>query len=790
MRYFIFFIFSCVGVLSLGQNAVQIVTDVQYTFNPRPITSLNTQNSEFGPVWFDYNIIFASTREHDYLNLGENQWKKKKQYNLYVAQMAVEEGQLMSDSIAQLKFFDDQLNHYLHTGPACYSMTGDTLFFTQVIKTKKRNKKIYRPVLFVTFKKKNGEFSRPEQLQFIDPQYNYAHPAFDSFERCLYFSSNCDSTRDDEDIYSVRWKEDGTWTTPENLGEAVNTTHDEMFPFIFNGNELFFASEREEGMGGLDLYWSYKGKEGWHNTRNLGPSINSDKDDFSFSMHENGKVCFFASEQSGNDDLFFSKVNRKIITRKRGQIKGQFVFRHLKKDAFGLEVQLIDNDGIVMDETTTDSSGNFYFDKLVGDQSFIIKTKGNEDDELILKIYDKNGKKIAVLLSNDSEEYAYKKLERDEADILSLLETVEDEFDLEGQFLYEKLPGEFPNGLEVKIVNEDDEVLYTTKTDELGNFKFKKLSGDQKMYLTLNAAASDDFILLIYNNKGDVIARLTRGDDDEFNYRRLHGDYQNNLELITAQEEDIVMSDSYKSITGEIDFKKLDGFFEDGLTVVAYNDQLEPIDTTTTSPTGTFVFKKLAKDETVLFFKVIDADSYNEDDLFLYITNAKGEKVVKLVKNGDNMFAYRPLADDQATLHTKEDDEDEILFEEEHEKETTIMSKEIAENSIFFDVNSSYFNTRNRVKLNKILTELKNQSGTIAVNSYADSRAPSEYNMWLSERRSQRVVDYLIQNGIPADRIVQNHYGESRLFNDCEDGVDCPEEQHQLNRRTEIVLQK
>ncbi len=73
---------------------------------------------------------------------------------------------------------------------------------------------------------------------------------------------------------------------------------------------------------------------------------------------------------------------------------------------------------------------------------------------------------------------------------------------------------------------------------------------------------------------------------------------------------------------------------------------------------------------------------------------------------------------------------------------------------------------------------------TIELGSHTDSRAPEDYNLKLSQKRAQSCVDYLTQKGISKDRLTAVGYGETRLVNDCADGVDCTEEQHQENRRT------
>jgi outer membrane protein OmpA-like peptidoglycan-associated protein len=76
----------------------------------------------------------------------------------------------------------------------------------------------------------------------------------------------------------------------------------------------------------------------------------------------------------------------------------------------------------------------------------------------------------------------------------------------------------------------------------------------------------------------------------------------------------------------------------------------------------------------------------------------------------------------------------------------------------------------------------------IEISSHTDSRSSKQYNLKLSQQRADAVVDYFLKNGIAKDRISGIGYGESRLVNRCADGVDCTEEEHAQNRRTEFKV--
>lgn len=76
----------------------------------------------------------------------------------------------------------------------------------------------------------------------------------------------------------------------------------------------------------------------------------------------------------------------------------------------------------------------------------------------------------------------------------------------------------------------------------------------------------------------------------------------------------------------------------------------------------------------------------------------------------------------------------------------------------------------------------------IEIRSHTDARSSDAYNLRLSENRARAVVDYLKARGIDPKRLVARGYGEKELLNDCGNGVDCAEDQHQMNRRTEFKI--
>jgi len=108
---------------------------------------------------------------------------------------------------------------------------------------------------------------------------------------------------------------------------------------------------------------------------------------------------------------------------------------------------------------------------------------------------------------------------------------------------------------------------------------------------------------------------------------------------------------------------------------------------------------------------------------------------------------------------------------------------------IYFDFDKSYIRPDAEIELAKILAALREYPEiVIHIESHTDSRGSDAYNEDLSERRAQSTLNWLISKGIDRSRLTAKGYGESQLVNECENGVPCSAEKHQLNRRSMFII--
>ncbi len=118
------------------------------------------------------------------------------------------------------------------------------------------------------------------------------------------------------------------------------------------------------------------------------------------------------------------------------------------------------------------------------------------------------------------------------------------------------------------------------------------------------------------------------------------------------------------------------------------------------------------------------------------------------------------------------------------------LNKVLDLNPIYFDLDESYIRPDAEIELQKVIALMKQYPTLkIDVRSHTDSRNTHEYNMKLSQRRNVATMKYMIEKGgIDASRLTGRGYGETQLVNGCADGIECSEEMHQLNRRSEFII--
>ncbi len=224
--------------------------------------------------------------------------------------------------------------------------------------------------LFVS-EKIGSEWTKPVNMGTpINSGHFESQPSFSSDGKTLYFIRGMlqkGSLRDTklQDIYKCEILPNGSWSTPQKLGDHINTPgREESVQIHPDGQTLYFSSEGHVGMGGLDIYMCRMQPDGeWGKPVNLGYPINTHKDENSLLVSSKGEIGFFASDREGGYgslDLYQFEMPKKFQPITTTFMKG-IVYDSLTKKPLAADFQLIDlsNDKVYKRAIANSGNGEF-----------------------------------------------------------------------------------------------------------------------------------------------------------------------------------------------------------------------------------------------------------------------------------------------------------------------------------------------------------------------------------------------------------------------------------------------
>lgn len=278
----------------------------------------NSDADDFSPSFYEDGLIFTSDRPLETLSQRSAAWDDRPFLNLFKVKIApLDTAALTSCTYMHTKpiVLEEPLNSKFHEGSAVFSPDGKEVFITrsQIAEEGFTPKGSDRLSLYHA-KKLLDRWTIPEPVSFNGDNFSIAHPALSPDGRYLYFASDLSPNRDDMDLYRVQRYGNGTrWGEIENLGDFINTEGNEAFPTFDAAGRLFFASDGQIGLGGLDIYAAEELEEGiWSIPENMGAPINSTADDFGIIFSQEGTCGYFTSNRQnknkGDNIYSFSKT--------------------------------------------------------------------------------------------------------------------------------------------------------------------------------------------------------------------------------------------------------------------------------------------------------------------------------------------------------------------------------------------------------------------------------------------------------------------------------------------------
>jgi len=316
------------------------------------VLPLNTPYADFAPTYIDkkYKKLYFTSMRGGAIGNEIDPTDGQNFSDLFEA--SVDKNGKWSTPIT----ISETVNTKNNEGLSTLTKKGDIMIFTRCIV--KKNEDTYNQLWQAT--RVGNSWGEPEKLPFCVDSLKFASPSLTADGQTLFFSSNMPGGQGGNDIWMVQFdKKNKQWGTPINLGTAINTEGDEIFPFIHPDGTLYFSSNTHLGMGGLDIFKAEKkGETQWGNVTNMQYPINSPADDFGIIFEADKERGYLSSNRvgtKGSDDIW-SFVLPPLCFNLDGYVNNC----EFSESIEGVIIKLTGSDGSVV-ETKTDSNGYYSF---------------------------------------------------------------------------------------------------------------------------------------------------------------------------------------------------------------------------------------------------------------------------------------------------------------------------------------------------------------------------------------------------------------------------------------------
>jgi len=730
--------------------------------------SINTPRSEFSSHVYNNKLYYTAEKpDFNFVYFYKDDSRNNDFYDLYLAE-------LKSQFPSHSKNLKGSVNTPYHD--ACMTVSANKMAFSRSELSGKGE--IKNPMILLADIQED-KIKKIKPFEHNQPEYIFTHPALGKNGTLLFFVSNMPGGYGGTDIwYSVKNGEN--WSKPVNAGPDVNTPGNEVFPYYREDGTLFFSSDGHPGFGGLDIYSARQKSGEWIVEKHETLLLNSPYDDFGICFL-NDSTGFFTSNRpggKGKDDIYQFFYKNMFI-----EFSGYVLNTENPDDpAKNVKVTLKDTLGNFVQETTTDDNGFFVFKNLDANKTYLAYIE-NPDPAFTGKaryFMTDNAKTIHRISSKKGENsFVFKNLPIQKNSLPELY--TDDNVVLAGNLLYGENPSKALKNTKIRLKNEFGDVVEETSTNEFGAFTFKYLPANQTYIIEIvetDIALDENTKITLTNKSGKELKVMYFRKNKEL-LKILPAD-KTILKEMYAPDEDLIMN--------------ISGYMYDqnkkplsNIRLMLYNIA-NPSDKKeiTTGANGKFEFRNLEAEKNYAF-TTDENDPALKDVEKIYLADHRGRIYKILLRDAKGGFSYKILPADKSLLGEFAVDDPWLqVLELKYKKQKEALT--IIEN-IYYGTDEYKFDAAGKNVLDKVIQILKeNPNLNVELSSHTDSRASDDYNLKLSQKRAQYAVDYIIANGIDKKRLKAIGYGETRLLNHCKNNVDCSDEEHKINRRTEFKI--
>lgn len=339
----------------------------------RPVEMVNTLYGELCPVPYQNRIVFTSNRKEVKAVEKLNSKLNTPFYQLYSVSWTMDTTTQNKSFLGKPSVFAKSVKSKYNIGPVSFYDNDSKMVFVSSSEKREEGRNYTLGLYFASIK--DRKWVLVSAYPHNSDAYSINDVTISEDGTRLYFSSDMKGGLGGKDIYTSQWL-NGQWSKPRNLGESINTSEDEVFPYLHADGTLYFSSNGHAGMGELDIFKAQVKSEGYTEPQNIGYPLNSSYDDFGLSFDSLGTHGYFTSNRKNggyDDDVYEFDMDLQTYPF---TITGVIKFKeHTWSDESTIQVWptvkifLIDSWlGTGVYESNTDAEGNFsivipYFSK-------------------------------------------------------------------------------------------------------------------------------------------------------------------------------------------------------------------------------------------------------------------------------------------------------------------------------------------------------------------------------------------------------------------------------------------
>jgi hypothetical protein len=241
------------------------------------------------------------------------------------------------------ELFSKELTTFLSEGPACFSADGKTIYFTRTLDVSSNRKNSQRKdTTFGIFSATllNGKWSAITPFRFNRTDCHTGYPCLSADGKELYFCSDDKDGYGGYDIYMCEW-ENGHWGQPKNLGPNVNTDKNDVFPFIHPSGRLYFASRGHHQRNDLDIFYTVKVNGEWQSPVGLESPVNSSSDDYGLIFNAAMDTGYYVSDRQGTADIFSAWSRIPTYSACKPQEENEYCYVFYEPDNGGIDTTIM-----------------------------------------------------------------------------------------------------------------------------------------------------------------------------------------------------------------------------------------------------------------------------------------------------------------------------------------------------------------------------------------------------------------------------------------------------------------